>query len=401
MYSIDERLRGLPALKEQVVQLHQSLNTPHVAIPGRQAGPATAFVLGLRGPSGFAVFVYLYILESGECAVYVPSSGAVPAEQFQGAESEALAFVESLGFMMDNLNFRGRAADEQEAMVRTLPVFMREPPPPEMGSNVAPQVGRGNTGPQLSASVLVGKLFASFCVLLLAACTHASAREKEQSRLHSALAVQNLLNEPQAALRDADEAIVYDAENAEAWHVKALVLHHSFQRLEEAKQAYEKALALAPKLSEARTNLGNLYMDLRRYDEAIEQYRQALDDVRYPTPYIPQGNMGWALYKKGNSAQAIEALKGALAVNPKYCVAQWWLGQVYESQNNDAESCKYYARFREHCPERADAWQHDGLCLANRGETEAAKKAFEMCVQKAQRDEQRELCLSLKERLHP
>ena len=43
-----------------------------------------AFVLGLRGPSGFAVFVYLYMQESGESAVYVPSNGTVPAEQFQG-----------------------------------------------------------------------------------------------------------------------------------------------------------------------------------------------------------------------------------------------------------------------------------------------------------------------------
>jgi hypothetical protein len=48
MYSIDERLKGLPAVKDQVVQLYQSLNAPHLAIPGRKAGPAMAFVLGLR-----------------------------------------------------------------------------------------------------------------------------------------------------------------------------------------------------------------------------------------------------------------------------------------------------------------------------------------------------------------
>ena len=78
MFTLDERLKGLPAVKEQVVQLYQSLNQPHLAIPGRNAGPAQAFVLGLRGPSGFAVFVYLYLQDSGECAVYVPDTGAVP-----------------------------------------------------------------------------------------------------------------------------------------------------------------------------------------------------------------------------------------------------------------------------------------------------------------------------------
>ena len=55
MFNIDERLKGLPAVKEQVVQLYQSLNQPHLAIPGRKAGPAASFVLGLRGPSGFDV----------------------------------------------------------------------------------------------------------------------------------------------------------------------------------------------------------------------------------------------------------------------------------------------------------------------------------------------------------
>ena len=66
MYTLDDRLRGLPAVKDQVVSLHESLNQPHLAIPSRQAGPARAYVLGLRGPQGFAVFVYLYLIESSQ-----------------------------------------------------------------------------------------------------------------------------------------------------------------------------------------------------------------------------------------------------------------------------------------------------------------------------------------------
>ena len=71
MFTIDERLRGLPAVKDQIVALYESLNQPHLAVPGRQAGPARAFILGLRGPQGFAVFVYLYMPQSAQCAIYV------------------------------------------------------------------------------------------------------------------------------------------------------------------------------------------------------------------------------------------------------------------------------------------------------------------------------------------
>jgi type IV pilus assembly protein PilF len=402
MYTIDERLKGLPAVKDQVVQLYQSLNAPHLAIPGRKAGPAMAFVLGLRGPSGFAVFVYLYMQESGESAVYVPSNGTVPAEQFQSEESEALGFVESMGFIMDNLNFRGRPPDEQDTIIRTMPVFMREPPPPAPVGTPASASGNtrsGKAGTGANASVVqLGKLFSAFCLalLVLQGCAHVSERDKDQSVLHYEIAVQNLVKSPQIALKEADEALKFDPGNAEAWHIKALVLHQSFQRLEEAQVSYAKALSLKTPFSEARTNLGNLYMDQKRYDDAITEYQVALSDVMYPTPYIPQGNMGWAWFRKGDSKQAIELLKAALSVNPKYCLGELWLGEVYEAAGNTPESCKYFARFREHCPDRPDAWQRDGICLSNAGNKEGAVKAFQTCAEKAQNDDQRDLCKQLK-----
>ncbi len=396
MYSIDERLRGLPAVKDQVVQLYQSLNQPHLAIPNRKAGPASAFVLGLRGPSGFAVFVYLYMPQSGESAVYVPSNGTVPAEQFQGEEAEALGFVESMGFIMDNLNFRGRPADEQETLIRTMPVFQREAPAASQPSSPgqAPKTGSGGH----ASVVQLGKLFSAFCLaLLVQGCAHVSEKDKEQSNLHYELALQSLLKEPQMALKEADVALELDPKNGEAWHVKALVLHHSFGRLEEAQLAFAKALEFKEPFSEARVNLGNLYLDQKRYDDAITQYQLALNDVMYPTPFLPQGNMGWAYFKKGDHKLAVETLKAALSVSPKYCMGEVQLGQVYEAMQNTADACKYYGRYREHCPDRPDAWQRDGLCLANNGDNEGASKAFDACIAKSSSDDQKDVCKALKE----
>ncbi|HEY0882696.1 MAG TPA: social motility TPR repeat lipoprotein Tgl [Archangium sp.] len=405
MYSIDERLKGLPAVRDQVVQLYQSLNAPHLAIPGRKAGPAMAFVLGLRGPSGFAVFVYLYMQQSGEAAVYVPSSGTVPAERYESEEAEALGFVESMGFIMDNLNFRGRPADEQETIIRTMPVFMREPPPPApIGGHPASQpAARPGTGPRPAASpvanvVQLGKLFSAFCLaLLVQGCATVGEREKEQSMLRYEIAVQNLVKSPQLALREVEESLKFDPGNADAWHVKGILLHKSYGRLEEAQVAFAKALELKKPFSHANVNLGNLYMDQKRYDDAIEQFQRALDDVMYPDPYIPQGNMGWAYFRKGDSQRAIELIKGALSVNQKYCLGELWLGQIYEAAQNTGDSCKYFGRFREHCPDRSDAWQRDGLCLLNAGDRAGAKKAFETCIEKAPNDDQKDVCKQLKE----
>ena len=46
--------------------------------------------------------------------------------------------------------------------------------------------------------------------------------------------------------------------------------------LEDAVNAYRRALALAPGMAEASSNLGNTLRDLGRLDEAIEAYRGAL-----------------------------------------------------------------------------------------------------------------------------
>jgi hypothetical protein len=127
VFTIDERYRGLPANREQVIALHQSLNAPHLAIPGKKAGPAQAFIVGLRGANGFGVFVYLYLAEAEDCAVYVSGKRNASAEEFQEEEGDALAFVESMGFMMDNANWRSLPPPRQDELLKTLPVFFKDP----------------------------------------------------------------------------------------------------------------------------------------------------------------------------------------------------------------------------------------------------------------------------------
>ena len=155
MFSIDERFRGLPASREQVLALYQSINSPHLAIPGKPAGPAQAFVLGLRGSAGFAVFIYLYLSEAQDCAVYVPGRRAASQDDYQADEAEALAFVESMGSMMDNANFRGLPPPSQDELLKTLPVFFKDP-------KLVPSVGKSRADEKRTASTNLGRLLASF-----------------------------------------------------------------------------------------------------------------------------------------------------------------------------------------------------------------------------------------------
>ena len=413
MFSIDERLKGLPAVKDQVVALYESLNHPHLAVPGRAAGPAQAFILGLRGPSGFAVFVYLFMPSTRESAVYVPSNRSVSPEQYEAEEAEAIAFTESMGFMMDNLNFRGRPVAEQEHLMRSLPVFQREPPP---APNQSPRPTRDNVGTQPAAPAsqptasnpattrALGKLFGAFCLAALSvasSCKHVPEEsERNESQLHYDMGVQMQVEQPQNALREFDQSLALDPDFPEANNAKGVMLHVVFGRHEEAIAFYKKAIEVRPTFSDAKVNLANVYLDQKRFDDAIALYSEALNDMLYATPYVAHANLGWALYKKGDAGKGVSHIKSALTINPRFCLGYRNLGTINEEQGNVNEACHQFAKFREMCPDVADAYFREGTCQAKKGDTQAAITSFGTCADKAGGNEQlKDDCRRLKDTL--
>jgi type IV pilus assembly protein PilF len=404
MFNVDDRIKSLPVTRDQVVSLFQSINTPHLAVPGRKAGPAQCYVVTLRGPTGHGVFVYLYLPESDDQAVYVSERRAVPPELAAEEEGDAMAFAESMGFMMDNTNFPNFPPEEQDAYMAQLPVFQRDRgtrPPQPVAPRQQPQAAR----PGKPAPGALGKLFGAFALLALVSaqgCKHIPTnKELESSRIHYDLGVQATQEDPQQAMREFEKALELDDEFPEALNAKGLLLHVVFKKLDDAQVALKKAIELRPKFSDAKTNLGNLYMDLKRYDEAITLYQEALGDILYSTPFIAEANLGWAKYKKGKTDEAITHIKTAVTVNPKFCLGFRNLGLIYDETARTDEACKQFGKYREACPDTADAHMQEGVCLAKLGQVQQARSALEQCVAKAGQTPLKDDCTSLKEKLAP
>ncbi len=128
MFAADSRISHVPATREQVVAVFASLNKPNIAVPGKPAQEVQGYVVGAAtGPQVFSLFVYLYLTQSREAVVYLDHDKLrVDSQGYSEAEGEALAFVESMGFMVEPLNFRNLPPDQQAALMKSLPCFTKD-----------------------------------------------------------------------------------------------------------------------------------------------------------------------------------------------------------------------------------------------------------------------------------
>lgn len=127
MFDIHPEMKSIQVGREQIVTIIESINSPMVAAASKPLEPAKSFILGVRNTSGlFSIYVYLHLLQSKECMIYLHDPPEVPMESYHDTELEALQFVESMGFMVDNVNFRNLAPEQQITLMEEMPMFVED-----------------------------------------------------------------------------------------------------------------------------------------------------------------------------------------------------------------------------------------------------------------------------------
>src|SRR5262249_9063114 len=122
----------------------------------------------------------------------------------------------------------------------------------------------------------------------------------------------------------------------------------------------------------------------------------------YATPYIAEANLGWAYFKKGNSAQALEHLRASVTHNPGFGLGYKDVGLVQDARGDLAAACTEFGRFVQACPKVPEAHQLLGSCLVRKGHAAEARASFNACVENASDAAQqrvREQCTRLRDEL--
>jgi tetratricopeptide (TPR) repeat protein len=133
---------------------------------------------------------------------------------------------------------------------------------------------------------------------------------------------------------------------------------------------WRDTLAKNPDCWMAHNNLGTIFAAKDRVDEAIENFRQAIQIN--PNSFEALNNLGVALATKGRFDEAIENYRKAIQINPNYGDALDNLGLSLAAQGKFDEAITNYHRAIQVNPNHPKTFLHLGTTLGQLGRTREA-----------------------------
>ena len=150
-------------------------------------------------------------------------------------------------------------------------------------------------------------------------------------------------------------------------------------KLDQAISQYRRALQVKPNYVEAHNNLGIALQLQGKPDEAISHYRRALQiDPGYVEAHY---NMGITFRAQGKHDQAINCYRQALRLKPYHVEAHSNLGSVLSAQGKFDEAIKHFRQALQVKPNFAEVHYNLGLALKSQDKLDEAIKHFRQALQ--------------------
>ena len=127
---------------------------------------------------------------------------------------------------------------------------------------------------------------------------------------------------------------------AEFWFQRGLELEERSAPVEETVAAYRKSVELNPYAAGAWVNLVTIHYRMRRYREAEEYYKHAIQaDGNYPLAHFNLGNLH---DEEGRLDKAEQSYAEALKLNPQYADAHFNLALLCERRNETMKAVHHW-----------------------------------------------------------
>jgi len=147
-------------------------------------------------------------------------------------------------------------------------------------------------------------------------------------------------------------------------------------RYDEAIEALNKTLEIDPYLTDAHNWLGVAYNEKGNPGEAESEFRLALADPAYPTPEKVYFNLGVMYAEQGRDDEALEALRRAVGIDPKYFMAHFQLASTLERIGKLLEAVREYEVAEPAFRNDGEYWYRRGFAYYRLGEAGKARESL-------------------------
>ena len=122
MFSIASDIKYIEASPEEILELYRSTNESLVQIPGLQGETSEAFLISLNRRGNLEIYLFFFLKESIKGVVYRYTE-PVTKSNYLDVRNQGLYFLESMGFIMENTDFRKLPEKEKVSLMESLPPF--------------------------------------------------------------------------------------------------------------------------------------------------------------------------------------------------------------------------------------------------------------------------------------
>ena len=225
--------------------------------------------------------------------------------------------------------------------------------------------------------------------LFLAACATTpvdEARQRDTAETQVGLAQAYLdQNDARQALPAVLKAIELDPRNVDAYLTLGRV-HYVERRWERALEAYQKALALDPKRGEISYLIGVVRYEMKDVAGAIEFLRKALAQPAYLSPQDAHLYLGGILLDQAKVDDALTEFRKALDVEPEFGQAHNALGWALLLKQRPEEAIEALSKAVRFTPTLVAAHRNLGVAYLQVGKKEDARASFGKVVELAPAD---------------
>jgi len=175
-----------------------------------------------------------------------------------------------------------------------------------------------------------------------------------------------------------ERTLRYEPKSSRTYNNLGLI-YSNIGKKEEAITLYKKAIEINPNNVKAYSNLGVAYNAVGKNKEAIALYEKMIE-IKLSRAYA-YNNLGLVYISMGRKEEAMASLKKAIEINPSFQEGYNNLGNIYLGLSKNDEAIALYKKAIEINPNNVTAYNNLGKTFVAIGKLEEAMAAFKKAVE--------------------